>query len=401
MLQSSRPRYQGRPGRASLAEVREHYDAQCVHSKIQGGTMSRKDSMTFLSPYMAMEASDVFRRLCSKCSECVQKSVLAMTKSIPADANPTEIALGPQLIEDPVGEMCRRLAEHFPVYTLVRLMKLIARKPGEAVTICHYRFIKGIELSQTTVRKKDLAIQFLRIMAGRILLEKENADYALQCVDERFAGTGSPTGSKVSSDDNIKPEDHSEEDEDHPPLSSCFQSETATDHGYQCSLQHYLAAVAISNPSVPRDPLKRSLSELRHNARTGNARYPTSFKVIDDPSSEVTPRVVTQLIVPAQALPTLAVSIEEVLLKKLHTVHTVSVLNLKDIGISEKHMIQLIKKCSIESTSGSHEYISVDPVNAETAFTMSEKCIVPCRPPKERSAKLAAVAILDNTNGVV
>eukprot|EP00850_Spirogloea_muscicola_P016457 SM000133S26823 [mRNA] locus=s133:220551:231951:- [translate_table: standard] len=37
----------------------------------------------------------------------------------------------------------------------------------------------------------------------------------------------------------------------------------------------------------------------------------------------------------------------------------------------------------------------------KTALTVSDKCIVPCRPPKERSAQLAAVAMIDSTDGVV
>eukprot|EP00850_Spirogloea_muscicola_P006055 SM000028S10149 [mRNA] locus=s28:644041:644531:+ [translate_table: standard] len=90
--QPPKPRYQGTPGGASLAE---------------GCTISRKAAMTLLSPHMSMEASDVYRNL--------KKSILAQTKPIVADASPAERALGPQLIDDPVDGIFKRLAQQFPV----------------------------------------------------------------------------------------------------------------------------------------------------------------------------------------------------------------------------------------------------------------------------------------------
>eukprot|EP00850_Spirogloea_muscicola_P006053 SM000028S10147 [mRNA] locus=s28:645431:648364:+ [translate_table: standard] len=332
-------------------------------------------------------------------------SILAQTKPVVDDATPAERALGPQLIDDPVDEMFKRLAQQSPVNTTTykQELKKFHRKQDESVTVCYFRFRKMTEQSKTDISQKELAVQFLPNSKSshdetttlnkedydledvhQGLEDKEKEDFTLRTVDERFVGTRTPTGPKSSSDDLIL-EDNSEEDEDHPPLLSYFQDQIEADNKYNSTLKHYPAAVAMSDSGGARDPLKRGSTDIRHKSRTGTARYPASFKVIDIPGSELTPLVVSKPSVPAQTL----------------LIYIQLQFSLKDIDSPEESMIEVISNRSVMDTNGTHGNIATDSVLAAIALTKSDNGFGPCRPPKGRSAEQATVATLYNTDGVV
>eukprot|EP00850_Spirogloea_muscicola_P016798 SM000139S00115 [mRNA] locus=s139:130100:130651:- [translate_table: standard] len=105
-----------------------------THLRVSGGIINREDRLTILGRYFTEAAADVYRRQ--------KDSVLNMTRPIPDNATDVQRALGPQLIEDTVGEMLSRMARHFPINTSMYKQALMrfSRTQDESITACYYRF---------------------------------------------------------------------------------------------------------------------------------------------------------------------------------------------------------------------------------------------------------------------